>query len=161
LNRPFADGRAGNVPIKLFKLPASSVRQGESFSLCVHSLDYDNADECITGENTPNKKIEEVSIKVPSGIGRAGDTTYYDENGNVLTDDGEFRPSVYQGDDSESTNTNKEQASGVTVDIGDDSDNNNITVDQRTTFGDVLKELIPVAKKAGSAVKNTAVEILN
>jgi hypothetical protein len=49
----------------------------------------------------------------------------------------------------------------VSVSIGDNSDNNHVTVDQRTTFGDVLKELIPVAKKVGSAAKNTAVEILN
>ncbi len=151
---PFADGRAGNVPTKVFKLPASSVRQGESFSLCVHSLDYDNADECITGENTPNKKIEEVSIKVPSGIGRAGDTTYYDEE-----PDNEDVTEVSQGADSNAVDNN--QGTGVTVSIGDDSDNNNITVDQRTTFGDVVRELLPIAKKAGSAVKNTAVEIFN
>ena len=56
--------------------------------------------------------------------------TYYDENGNVVEDDGEFVPSTYQGDDSNAVDNN--QGTAVSVSIGDNSDNNHITLDQRT-----------------------------
>jgi hypothetical protein len=155
---PFREGNAGTVTIDDFELSEDSTDIGELYRVCVSAIDYNNESECVQGHRGDGK-VNRVYIEVPSGIGRAGDTTYYDENGNVVEDDGEFVPSTYQGDDSNAVDNN--QGTGVSVSIGDDSYNNNITVDQRTTFGDVLKELIPVAKKVGSAAKNTAVEILN
>jgi hypothetical protein len=157
---PFKEGRTGNVQLADFVLPASSTRVTEIFDVCVYALDYNAVSNCERGENTAKKAPEEITVEVPSGIGRVGDnsqyddTTYYDEE-----PDNEDVTEVSQGADSNAVDNN--QGTGVTVSIGDDSDNNNITVDQRTTFGDVVRELLPIAKKAGSAVKNTAVEILN
>jgi hypothetical protein len=157
---PFKEGRTGNVQLADFVLPASSTRVTEIFDVCVYALDYNAVSNCERGENTAKKAPEEITLEVPSGIGRVGDnsqyddTTYYDEE-----PDNEDVTEVSQGADSNAVDNN--QGTGVTVSIGDDSDNNNITVDQRTTFGDVVRELLPIAKKASSAVKNTAVEILN
>ena len=157
---PFKEGRTGNVQLADFVLPASSTRVTEIFDVCVYALDYNAVSNCERGENTAKKAPEEITVEVPSGIGRVGDnsryddTTYYDEE-----PDNEDVTAVSQGADSNAVDNN--QGTGVTVSIGDDSDNNNITVDQRTTFGDVVRELLPIAKKAGSAVKNTTVEILN
>jgi hypothetical protein len=156
----FKEGRTGNVQLADFVLPASSTRVTEIFDVCVYALDYNVVSNCERDENTVKKAPEEITVEVPSGIGRVGDnsqyddTTYYDEE-----PDNEDVTEVSQGADSNAVDNN--QGTGVTVSIGDDSDNNNITVDQRTTFGDVVRELLPIAKKAGSAVKNTAVEILN
>jgi hypothetical protein len=157
---PFKEGRTGNVQLADFVLPASSTRVTEIFDVCVYALDYNVVSNCERDENTAKKAPEEITVEVPSGIGRVGDnsqyddTTYYDEE-----PDNEDVTEVSQGADSNAVDNN--QGTGVTVSIGDDSDNNNITVDQRTTFGDVVRELLPIAKKASSAVKNTAVEILN
>jgi len=156
---PFKEGRTGNIQLADFVLPASSTRLTEIFDVCVYALDYNAVSNCERGENTAKKAPEEITVEVPSGIGRVGDnsqyddTTYYDEE-----PDNEDVTEVSQGADSNAVDNN--QGTGVTVSIGDDSDNNNITVDQRTTFGDVVRELLPIAKKASSAVKNTAVEIL-
>jgi hypothetical protein len=157
---PFKEGRTGNVQLADFVLPASSTRVTEVFDVCVYALDYNAVSNCEMDENTAKKAPEEITVEVPSGIGRVGDNsqygdiTYYDEE-----PDNEDVTEVSQGADSNAVDNN--QGTGVTVSMGDDSDNNNITVDQRTTFGDVVRELLPIAKKAGSAVKNTAVEILN
>jgi hypothetical protein len=114
----------------------------------VYALNYDDKVDCEEGTNGPKKAPEVIDVEVPSG------TTYYDEDGNVI-------PNSYlkQGDDS--TNTEKDQDAGLNISFGDNSDNNKVTIDQRSTFADVMKDLIPLAEKGGHALKDTAAEILN
>ena len=52
----------------------------------------------------------------------------------------------------------KDQGSVSGVSFGDNSDHNTVNIDQRSTFADVIRDLVP---KAGSAIKNTAQQILN
>ena len=157
---PFKEGYAGHYTVDDFVLPDDTTDIGENIRVCVSAISYNNEANCVEKERT-EASVQKIEVYSPSGIGRAGDinkdTTYYEEDGNVVQE-GDYVPSVYQGDDSESTNTNKDQGSGVTVAFGDDSDNNNLNIDQRSTFADVIKDLVP---KVGSAVKNTAREILN
>jgi hypothetical protein len=65
---------------------------------------------------------------------------------------------VDQGDDS--TNTVKEQGSGIGVSFGDNSDHNTINIDQRSTFADVMRDLVPIAKEGAHMAKDTAVQLL-
>jgi hypothetical protein len=154
---PFKEGYAGKVTIDDFVLPEDSTDYNEEYRVCVSTIDYNNEYECVTG-HCGDVKVNRVFIDVPSGIGRAGDDTEYDEYGNVVTDDGEFQPTTYQGKNSETTNTNREQDTGVTVTFGDDSDNNNVNIDQRTTWGDVIERTLP---KVANYAKNTTRDFLN
>jgi hypothetical protein len=158
---PFSDGYTGVVKLDPFVFDADSTKETETFDVCVISLDYNVDDACERGEHAVNKDVSRITVNVPSGIGREndkrGDITYYDENGNPVEDDGEFVPSVSQGDDS----TVKEQGPGVDVSFGDDSDHNTVNIDQRSTFADVIRDLVPIAKKGAHMAKDTAVQLLN
>jgi hypothetical protein len=140
---PFRDGYAGVVKLEPFVFKADSTPVHGTFDVCVISLDYDVDDSCTRGENSPAKAPEQIRVEVPSGIGRPNDdvsvtqSTYYD-------DDDEYVPTVSQGDDSE--NTQKDQDNGVNVSFGDDNDNNRVNIDQRTTFADVIRDLVPISK---------------
>ena len=106
------------------------------------------------GVNTEKKGPEEITVFTPTGIAKPLDdtvyhpsvynqATYYDDHGNIIK----------QGDDSTNEETTKDQGSGASVAFGDDSDHNTVNIDQRSTFADVILDLVP---KAGSAIKNTA-----
>jgi hypothetical protein len=104
-----------------------------------------------------------VYIEAPSGIDRVpeGSTvyspTYYDNDGTVVPSVTE----VKQGDDSENTETNKDQDADVDVKFGDNSDHNTVNIDQRSTFADVIRDLVPIAKDGAHMAKDTAAQLLN
>ena len=113
-----------------------------------------NVHTCTNGVNTEKKGPEEITVFTPTGIAKPLDdtvyhpsvynqATYYDDDGNIIK----------QGDDSTNEETTKDQGSGVSVAFGDDSDHNTVNIDQRSTFADVILDLVP---KAGSAINNTA-----
>ena len=156
---PFKNGEAGTVDLGVFNVK-SFIDINDSFEVCAFSVDHDGLYECKTAINT-RANPDVVYIQAPSGIDRVPEgstvyhpqTTYYDDDGNVIpVQDNDVR----QGDDSE--NTQKDQGSGIGVSFGEDSDHNTVNIDQRTTFADVVKELVP---QAGRAIKNTAVQLLN
>jgi hypothetical protein len=163
---PFKDGHAGVVDIGTFVLPAKSTEEGEFFEVCVFSQEDEDVYVCKNGVNTEKNAAETIRIETPTGIDKSisgrvyhPEPTYYNGDGHIIpVQDNDV---TNQGDDSVNTETTKEQDSGVTVTFGDDSDNNNVEIDQRTTFADVIKDVLPYATKAGSIAKNTAVEILN
>lgn len=143
---PFEEGRADNVQLEDFVFPASSTREGESFEVCVYSNEDDDIYTCKNGMNTSHKGPEVIYIQVPSGIGRTAEDTYYDNDGDIIKD---------------SANTEKNQASGIDVSFGDNSHHNTVNIDQRSTFADVIRDLVPIAKEGAHMAKDTAVQLLN
>jgi hypothetical protein len=153
---PFSEGFAGNVPLSPFEFDTSELDNNENVNVCVYILDHNNIYTCNNDYVEDN--MAKVSLQIPGKYQQPtslnDQITYYDEDGNVI-------PNSYvkQGDDS--TNTEKDQDAGLNVSFGDNSDNNKVTIDQRSTFADVMKDLIPLAEKGGYALKDTAAEILN
>ena len=49
----------------------------------------------------------------------------------------------------------------MNVSFGDNSDNNKVTIDQRSTFADVIRDLVPVAKEGAHVAKEKAAQLLN
>ena len=159
---PFRDGYAGTVDVGTFILDADSTAVGEHFVVCVFSDEDEDIYTCTNGINHEKKAPEKIIVESPTGIGNSINgkvyaPTYYDDDGEIIpVQDND----VEQGDDSEVTSTDesRDQDTGINVNIGDNSDNNEVTIDQRSTLADTINYLVP---KAGNAIKNTAREILN
>jgi hypothetical protein len=131
----------------------------------VFSEDYVKLYTCQTFVNT-KKNPDVVWIEAPSGIGRVpeGSTVYSpsvftedDDDDNIIPVSNE----VNQGEDSTYTEKNKDQDAGVNVSFGDNSDHNTVNIDQRSTFADVIRDLVPIAKEGTDVAKETAVQLLN
>ena len=152
---PFQEGYAGNVQIRPFKFSTDELDNNQNVQVCVYSLDHGNVFTCdneYVEDNTA--KLSLVIPGVPQE--RYNEPTYYDEDGNVI-------PSSYvkQGDDSTTNQKNKDQDSGVNVSFGDNSDNNKATIDQRSTFADVIRDIVPIAKEGAHMAKDTTAQLLN
>src|SRR5919112_1073433 len=152
---PFQEGFAGNVPLAPFKFDTSELDNNENVNVCVYLLDHNNIYTCNNDYVENNRAT--VSVQIPGEYQQPSindKITYYDEDGNVI-------PNSYvkQGDDS--TNTDKDQGSGIGVSFGDNSDHNTVNIDQRTTFADVIRDLVPIAKEGAHMAKDTAAQLLN
>jgi hypothetical protein len=138
---PFSEGFAGNVSLSPFEFDTSELDNNENVNVCVYLLDHNNIYTCNNDYVEDN--MAKVSLQIPGEYQQPtslnDQITYYDEDGNVI-------PNSYvkQGDDS--INTDKEQGSGIGVSFGDNSDHNTVNIDQRSTFADVIRDLVPIAK---------------
>ena len=161
---PFKDGHAGVVDIGTFVLPAKSTEEGEFFEVCVFS--QEDVYVCKNGVNTEKNAPETIRIETPTGIDKSISGRVYHPEPTYYNDDGQIIPVqdndiTNQGDDSVNTETTKDQGSGVGVSFGDNSDHNTVNIDQRSTFADVIRDLVPIAKEGAHMAKDTAVQLLN
>jgi hypothetical protein len=152
---PFQEGFAGNVPLTPFKFSTEELDNNENVNVCVYLLDHNNIYTCNNDYVEDNRAA--VSVQIPNEYQQPSindKITYYDEDGNVI-------PNSYvkQGDDS--TNTDKDQGSGIGVSFGDNSDHNTVNIDQRSTFADVIRYLVPIAKDGAHMAKYTAAQLLD
>ena len=149
----FDEGYAGNVEIRDFIFNTDELDNGDNVNVCVYALDNGNVFTC--DNEVVKHNIAKISLQIPGVPEQSsnGPTQYEDE------DEDERESYVQQGDDS--INTDKDQGSGIGVSFGDNSDHNTVNVDQRSTFADVIRDIVPIAKEGAHVAKDTAAQLLN
>ena len=155
---PFNDGFAGNVKLSPFEFSDEQLANGDNVQVCVFELDHDNVYVC--DNEIVQNNVAKISLVLPGVIQSSYNVpTYYDEDGNVISTTTEDSNNVKQGDDS--TNTESSKDAGVSVSFGDNNDYNTVNIDQRSTFADVIRDLVPIAKEGAHMAKDTAAQLLN
>jgi len=165
---PFGDGYAGNVKGPSFVFESGTTKEGEQFEVCVYALDANDAYRCESGENTEKNSPETVRIEVPSGIGRAEKSSYRNTDQSYAESYGQSTiipaavdtqtdsPTVAKGQKSIASSDDYTSDSDAGVDVRINGDNNKVTVGQKTSFGDLVKSIIPEVKETAKKIINTA-----